>query len=133
MSEETCKECGKPVGTHIHLDENSVNTFKEIHAAAQMQHAGAEIERTRTVRTHDYNDLLDHMKSNNGHMIDYAEYRSGHEGYDDHIPGVRPKSEEYDNESDRMTHRELIAAHEHEHRKYDDMPHTTLDGEHFHH
>ena len=61
--------------------------------------------------------------------------RSGHDGYDDHIPGVRPKDPDGgDGDMDKMSHRELIAAHHHDHNKYaEDYPHTNLDGEHFHH
>jgi hypothetical protein len=112
----------------IHLDEDSVNAYKQIHAAAQMQHAGAEIERTRTVSIHDHKDLLDHLQSDNGHMMGkFAQYRNSHE---EHIPGVRPIDNNFDHE---LSHKDLIALHHHDHGKYTDDPHTTLDGEHFHH
>jgi hypothetical protein len=112
----------------IHLDEDSVNAYKQIHAAAQMQHAGAEIERTRAVSIHDHKDLLDHMQSDNGHMMGkFAQYRNSH---DEHIPGVRPIDNNFDHE---LSHKDLIALHHHDHGKYTDDPHTTLDGEHFHH
>jgi hypothetical protein len=112
----------------IHLDEDSVNAYKQIHAAAQMQHAGAEIERTRTVSIHDHKDLLDHLQSDNGHMMGkFAQYRNSH---DEHIPGVRPIDNNFDHE---LSHKDLIALHHHDHGKYTDDPHTTLDGEHFHH
>jgi len=112
----------------IHLDEDSVNAYKQIHAAAQMQHAGAEIERTRAVSIHDHKDLLDHLQSDNGHMMGkFAQYRNSH---DEHIPGVRPIDNNFDHE---LSHKDLIALHHHDHGKYTDDPHTTLDGEHFHH
>ena len=112
----------------IHLDEDSVNAYKQIHAAAQMQHAGAEIERTRAVSIHDHKDLLDHLQSDNGHMMGkFAQYRNSH---DEHIPGVRPIDNNWDHE---LSHKDLIALHHHDHNKYPDDPHTTLDGEHFHH
>ena len=112
----------------IHLDEDSVNAYKQIHAAAQMQHAGAEIERTRAVSIHDHKDLLDHLQSDNGHMMGkFAHYRNSH---DEHIPGVRPIDNNWDHE---LSHKDLIALHHHDHNKYPDDPHTTLDGEHFHH
>jgi hypothetical protein len=112
----------------IHLDEDSVNAYKQIHAAAQMQHAGAEIERTRAVSIHDHKDLLDHLQSDNGHMMGkFAQYRNSH---DEHIPGVRPVDNNFDHE---LSHKDLIALHHHDHGKYTDDPHTTLDGEHFHH
>jgi hypothetical protein len=112
----------------IHLDEDSVNAYKQIHAAAQMQHAGAEIERTRAVSIHDHKDLLDHLQSDNGHMMGkFAQYRNSH---DEHIPGVRPIDNNWDHE---LSHKDLIALHHHDHGKYTDDPHTTLDGEHFHH
>ena len=120
--------CNEP-NEHIHLSDEDVNAYKQIHAAAQLSHAGAEIERTRTVKIHDHQDLLDHLKSNNGHILGkYANYRNTHE--DEHIPGVRPIDDNYDHE---LTHRELIALHHHEHNKYPEDAHTTLDGEHFHH
>lgn len=125
--------CNEPQD-HIHLSEEDVNAYRQMHEAGKLSAMGADIERTRTVKIHDHADLLDHMKSYNGHGIDYAEYRSHHDGYDDHIPGVRPKDENAEGDEDLMTHRELIAAHEHDHRKFhEDYPHTTLDGEHFHH
>lgn len=112
----------------IHLDEHTVNAYKQIHAAAQMAHAGAEIERTRSVNIHDHKDLLDHLQSDNGHMMGkYAGYRNSH---DEHIPGVRPQDPNWDHE---LSHRDLIALHHHDHNKYPEDPHTTLDGEHFHH
>jgi hypothetical protein len=112
----------------IHLSEDDVNAYKAMHAAAKMQHAGAEIERTRGVSLHDHADLLDHLKSDNGHIMGaYANYRNSH---DDHIPGVRPVDNNFDHE---LSHRELIALHHHDHSKYPDMEHTTLDGNHFHH
>lgn len=112
----------------IHLDEDSVNAYKQIHAAAQMQHAGAEIERTRAVSIHNHVDLLDHLQSDNGHMMGkFAQYRNSH---DEHIPGVRPIDNNWDHE---LSHKDLIALHHHDHGKYTDDPHTTLDGEHFHH
>jgi hypothetical protein len=127
-----CSSAGTRHG-HIQLDADSVAQIKAMHEAAKLHAMGAEIERTRTVNTHDHNDLLHHMKTTHG--IDYAEWRSGHEGYDDHIPGIRPKDPDGgDGDNDRMTHRELIAAHHHDHNKYAaDYPHTTLNGEHFHH
>lgn len=122
---EWCNE----TSDHFHLSEESVNSFKAMHEAAQMHHAGAEIERTRAVQTHDHADLLDHLRSDNGHVMGrYAQYRNTHE--DEHIPGVRPIDPGYDHE---LTHRELIALHNHDHNKYPDEGHTTLNGEHFHH
>jgi hypothetical protein len=115
-------------GFEIHLSEDDVNAYKAIHQAAQMAHAGSEIERTRTVQVHDHADLLDHLQSDNGHIMGkYAQYRNTHEG---HIPGVRPQDPNWDHE---LTHRELIALHQHDHNQYSDMDHTTLNGEHFHH
>jgi hypothetical protein len=112
----------------IHLSEDDVNTYKAIHQAAQMAHAGSEIERTRNVQVHDHTDLLDHLQSDNGHIMGkYAQYRNTHDG---HIPGVRPQDPNWDHE---LTHRELIALHQHDHNQYSDMDHTTLNGEHFHH
>ena len=112
----------------IHIDEHSRNVYKAIHEAAQLHHAGAEIERTRAVNIHDHKDLLDHLQSDNGHMMGkYAGYRNSH---DEHIPGVRPIDNDWDHE---LTHRDLIALHHHDHNKYPEDPHTTLDGEHFHH
>lgn len=130
----SCSSAGRS-HEHIQLDEHSINMYKAISNAAQLHAAGAEIERTRAVNTHSHADLLDHMKSHNGHGIDFAEWRSGHDGYDDHIPGVRPKDPDGgDGDMDKMSHRELIAAHHHDHNKYaEDYPHTNLDGEHFHH
>ena len=125
----TCDElfCNDP-SDHIHLSREDVETYKAIHEAAQLHHAGAEIERTRSVSLHDHADLLDHLKSDNGHIMGpYAGYRNTHEG---HIPGVRPVDPNWDHE---LTHRELIALHQHDHNQYDDMEHTTVDGEHFHH
>jgi hypothetical protein len=128
-----CPSAGRSHG-HIQLSEEDIAHYKALHQVAQLSSAGAEIERTRNVSIHNYSDLLDHMKSHNGHSITYAEWRSGHDDYDDHIPGVRPKNEDAEGDEDKLTHRELIAAHEEEHRKYaQDYPHTTLDGEHFHH
>jgi len=122
---------------HIHLSREDVDAYEHMSRQGHMAGQAAEIERTRNVETHNYHDLLDHMKSfNSGHAIDYAEYRSGHEGYDDHIPGVRPKREDYVAEgyNDKLSHQELIAAHEHDHRKWgNELPHTTVNGEHFHH
>lgn len=113
---------------HIHLGEEDVKAYQQMAEAGKMAAAGAEIERTRTVKTHDHQDLLDHLRSNNGHMMGkYANYRNTHE--DENIPGVRP-SDHYDHE---LSHRELIALHNHDHNKYADEQHTTLDGEHFHH
>ena len=119
--------CNEP-NDHIHLSREDIDTYKAIHEAAQLHHAGAEIERTRTVNIHDHADLLDHLKSDNGHIMGaYANYRNSHEG---HIPGVRPIDPDFDHE---LTHRELIALHHHDHNQYPDMDHTTLNGEHFHH
>lgn len=120
--------CNEPQD-HFHLSREDVDTYKAIHEAAQLQHAGAEIERTRAVNIHDHKDLLDHLQSDNGHIMGkYAQYRNTHDH--EHIPGVRPKDPDYDHE---LTHRELIALHHHDHNQYTDEPHTTLDGEHFHH
>ena len=114
---------------HIELRPEDIEAYKRMHEAGKMAAAGAEIERTRTVKTHDHQDLLDHLQSNNGHIMGkYAKYRNTHE--DEHIPGVRPIDPDYDHE---LSHRELIALHNHDHNKYDDEQHTTLDGEHFHH
>ena len=114
---------------YIHLSHEDVEHIKAIHEAAQLQHAGSEIERTRAVHTHNHQDLLDHLKSDNGHLMGkYANYRNTHE--DEHIPGVRPIDNNYDHE---LSHRELIALHHHDHNKWPDVEHTTLDGEHFHH
>jgi hypothetical protein len=127
MSKETCPDCGKP-NDHIHLDEHSVNAYKQIHEAAKMAAMGSEIERTRSVSLHSHADLLDHLKSDNGHIMGaYANYRNSH---DEHIPGVRPIDPNWDHE---LSHRELIALHQHDHNKYPEDPHTTIDGEHFHH
>ena len=112
----------------VHLNPEDIKAYEAMHNAGKLQAAGAEIERTRTVKTHDHADLLDHLKSNNGHVMGkYANYRNTHD--DEHIPGVRPK-DHYDHE---LTHQELIALHHHDHNKYTDEQHTTLDGEHFHH
>jgi hypothetical protein len=128
MSNETCPDCGK-VNDHIHLDEESVNAYQQIHAAAKMAAMGSEIERTRSVSIHNHADLLDHLQSDNGHIMGkYAQYRNTHE--DTHIPGVRPIDNDFDHE---LSHKELIALHHHDHNKYPDDPHTTVDGEHFHH
>jgi hypothetical protein len=120
--------CNEPKD-HIHLSEQDVNAYKQMHEAAQISHAGTEIERTRAVQTHEHADLLDHLQSNNGHIMGrYAQYRNTHD--DEHIPGVRPIDPNYDHE---LTHRELIALHQHDHNKYPEEGHTTMDGEHFHH
>ena len=114
---------------HIHLSEDDVAAYKQMYQAGQMAAEGARIERTRTVHIHDQQDLLDHLKSDNGHIMGpYAGYRNTHE--DEHIPGVRPIDDDFDHE---LSHRELIALHHHDHNKYPDQTHTTLDGEHFHH
>jgi hypothetical protein len=97
--------------------------------AAQMHHSGTEIERTRAVHTHDHADLLDHLQSDNGHIMGrFAQYRNTHG--DEHIPGVRPIDPGFDHE---LSHRELIALHQHDHNKYPEEGHTNVDGEHFHH
>jgi hypothetical protein len=114
---------------HIHLDEDSVKAYQKMSEAGKLAAMGSEIERTRSVRTHDHQDLLDHLQSNNGHILGrFAQYRNTHE--DENIPGVRPIDPNYDHE---LTHRELIALHNHDHNKYADEQHTTIDGEHFHH
>jgi hypothetical protein len=126
---DICSECGKP-DDHIHLSEHDVNTYKAIGEAARLSAMGSEIERTRAVKTHDHQDLLDHLQSDNGHLMGrYAQYRNTHQE-DEHIPGVRPIDPDYDHE---LTHRELIALHHHDHNKYPEDKHTTIDGEHFHH
>lgn len=113
----------------IHLRPEDVEAYSRMHEAGRMAAAGAEIERTRTVKTHDHQDLLDHLQSNNGHLMGrYAQYRNTHE--DSHIPGVRPIDPDFDHE---LSHRELIALHHHDHNQYTDMEHTTINGEHFHH
>ena len=113
---------------HIEFSPEEVENMKNFVRARDLHHMGAEIERTRAVNIHDHADLLDHLKSDNSHMLGpHAEWRNTHE--DDHIPGVRPKG--WDDR--RMTHQELIALHHHEHNTYSDMEHTTIDGEHFHH
>jgi hypothetical protein len=114
---------------HIHLSQDDIREYQAIHNAGKLHAAGAEIERTRAVNIHDHADLLDHLNSDNGHVMgNYAQYRNTHQ--EQHIPGVRPIDPDYDHE---LTHRELIALHHHDHNQYDDMPHTTLNGEHFHH
>lgn len=130
--EENCKDPGcKSAGTeHFHLQfhPEEVERMKAWHNAVQLQHMGSEVERTRAVNIHDHADLLDHLKSDNGHIMGrHAEWRNTHDS--DHIPGVRPK----DWEDRQMTHQELIALHHHDHAQYTDMDHTTLNGEHFHH
>lgn len=123
-----CPECGGS-GSHIHLSEGDVAAYQAVSSAAQLAAAGAEVERTRSVHTHDRRDLLDHLQSDNGHMMGrFAGYRNTH--LDEHIPGVRPIDRDYDHE---LSHRELIALHHHDHNQYSDMGHTTVDGEHFHH
>lgn len=123
----SCKSAGTEHG-HIELSSHDIEMYKAIHDAGKLQSVGAEIERTRTVNIHDHADLLDHLKSNNGHLMGrHAQWRNTHE--DEHIPGVRPK----DWDDREMSHQELIALHHHDHGKYDDEPHTTLNGEHFHH
>ena len=114
---------------HIHLSDEDVKAYKSYHEAGKMQAMGDEIERKRTVHTHDHADLLDHMQSDNGHLMGrYAQYRNTHESK--HIPGVRPIDPDFDHE---LTHKELIALHHHDHNQYSDMEHTTVNGEHFHH
>ena len=114
---------------NIHLNPEDIKAYEAMHNAGKLQAAGAEIERTRTVKTHDHADLLDHMQSNNGHLMGrYAKYRNTHEH--EHIPGVRPIDPNYDHE---LSHQELIALHHHDHNQYQDMEHTTVNGEHFHH
>ena len=114
---------------HIHLSDDDVKAYESYHAAGKMHAEGAEIERTRAVHTHDHADLLDHLQSDNGHIMGkYAKYRNTHE--DEHIPGVRPIDPNYDHE---LSHQELIALHHHDHNQYQDMEHTTVNGEHFHH
>jgi hypothetical protein len=114
---------------HIHLSDEDVKAYQQMHEAGRLAAVGSEVERTRAVHTHDHQDLLDHLKSNNGHLMGaYAGYRNTHE--DTHIPGVRPIDPNWDHE---LSHRELIALHHHDHNQYPDMKHTTLDGEHFHH
>lgn len=130
--ENNCKDpyCKSAGTNHFHLDlgQENVEHMRAIHEASQMMSAGAEIERTRAVNIHDHADLLDHLQSDNGHVMGkYAQYRNSH---DHHIPGVRPIDNNFDHE---LTHRELIALHHHDHAQYDDLPHTTVDGEHFHH
>jgi len=130
--EENCKDpkCESAGTNHFHIEfsPEEVERMKAFVQARDLQHMGAEVERTRTVDIHDHADLLDHLKSDNGHMMGrHAEWRNSHE--DDHIPGVRPKG----GDDREMTHQELIALHHHDHNKYTDEPHTTLDGEHFHH
>ena len=116
-------------GFEVHLDPEDIRNYEAISQAAKLHATGASIERTRTVKTHDHADLLDHLQSNNGHVMGkYAQYRNTHE--DEHIPGVRPIDPNYDHE---LSHRELIALHQHDHNKYPDQEHTTLDGDHFHH
>jgi hypothetical protein len=129
--EENCKDpgCSSAGTNHYHLEFSPEETerMKAFVQARDLQHMGAEVERTRTVNIHDHADLLDHLKSDNGHIMGrHAEWRNTHE--DDHIPGVRPK----DWDDRQMSHQELIALHHHDHSKYDE-PHTTLNGEHFHH
>jgi hypothetical protein len=124
----TCPECNQP-GDHIHLDPSDIRAYEAMHNAGKMQAAGAEIERTRAVNVHDHADLLDHLQSNNGHMMGkYANYRNTHQE-DEHIPNVRPIK----HEDREMTHQELIALHHHDHNKYPEDGHTDLNGEHFHH
>ena len=119
--------CNEPK-EHFHLSQEDIDAYEAISRASKLQAAGAEIERTRTVSLHDHADLLDHLKSDNGHIMGpHAEYRNSH---DNHIPGVRPIDPDWDHE---LTHRELIALHQHDHNKYPDDKHTTIDGEHFHH
>ena len=112
---------------HMHLSDEDVQAYKAMAEAGRLSAEGARIERTRTVNIHDYQDLLDHLQSNNGHVMGpYANWRNSH---DEHIPNVRPMEDD-DRE---LSHQELIALHHHDHNNYPDMIHTTLDGEHFHH
>ena len=114
---------------HIHLSDDDVKAYESYHAAGKMHAEGAEIERTRAVHTHDHADLLDHLQSDNGHIMGkYANYRNTHQE-DEHIPNVRPM----EHEDRELTHQELVALHHHDHNKYPDMEHTTVNGEHFHH
>jgi hypothetical protein len=124
----TCPDCNQP-GDHIHLDPHDIHMYEAMHNAGKMHAAGAEIERTRAVNIHDHADLLDHLRSDNGHMMGkYANYRNTHQE-DEHIPNVRPM----EHEDRELTHQELIALHHHDHNKYPEEGHTTLNGEHFHH
>lgn len=127
-----CVDCGKPntdSHQHISFSPEETDRMKAWINAVQLGHMGAEIERTRTVDLNNKADLLDHLNSNNGHIMEgFGQWRNSHG--EDHIPGVRPAGDE----DFELTHKELMAIHDHEHAKYgDEEPHTTLDTSHFHH
>lgn len=124
-----CEDCGKPNADghfHVQFSEDNIAAMRAYHEAAKLSAAGAEIERTRTVDLSDRNDLVDHLSSDNAHMMGkWSTWRNSH---DEDIPGVRPQSDE----DFELTDEELRAVHEHEHAKYDDEPFTTLGSSHFH-
>ena len=123
----SCSSAGR-AHKHIELSREDIEAYKGMQAASKLQAAGAEIERTRTVDIHNHADLLDHLSSNNGHMMGrFANWRNTHE--DKHIPNVRPSQ----GDDRELSHQELIALHHHDHNKYPEDLHTTVNGEHFHH
>lgn len=121
----SCKSAGT-AHAHIDIGREGMEYLRDVHNAARLSQSVDAIESTRLVSLHDHDDLLDHLKSDNGHIMGaYAHWRNSH---DEHIPGVRPQSD-----TDReLTHQELIALHHHDHAKYPEDPHFTVDGEHWH-
>lgn len=143
-----CPTCGGPQyssqgftphahsGSHtLDLDSSDRNEMRQISDASQWHAKGAEIERTRTVDLSNKADLLDHLSSDNGHIIGMPSWRASYldagpnREVGKQVPGVR----DYRGEDFELTLPELQAMHSHLHRVYgDEEPHVTEGNEHRH-
>ena len=137
----TCEECGKPKYAaegsshfHIPISQEDRDFYKGLREHFDMLHQMDSVERTREVNLNDKADLLDHLKSNNGHMMgEYAGYRGTYyqrpyHDIPDRIPGVR----DYDGEDHELSHEELKAVHTQLHNLYPDEAHVTEGSYHRH-
>jgi hypothetical protein len=70
---DACQDCGESKSDghfHITLSPQDVAVYKQMHDHFARQREMQDIERTRTVNLNYTNDLLDHLKSTNGHGVD---------------------------------------------------------------
>jgi hypothetical protein len=145
-----CKDCGQPVfdesgytphdhsnepdtdkGFTITLSPESLQWYKDLHSAFALQAEGDSAERHREVDLSNRADLLDHLNSDNGHIMGgFGQYRASYN--DDlgekNIPGVRDS----ENDDFELTDAELRAIHSALHVHYADQPYENYGNMHRH-
>lgn len=120
----------------IHLSDQDVEAYRQIHNVARNQADVDETMRMRPINMRSREDMMFHMMTAHD-VIDHLSLQFYDEGEHSHIPALRNRKRDWSGETvPKLDEQDIRNWHQHEHTASEyasDYPHTTMGDEHFHH